>query len=92
MRCGVSRRCSLDPELLWLWHRRTAVSPIGPLVWEFPYAAGAVLKSGKKQNKTKTSRGYLFILLTTISVTKGLISVNQKCRSSHRDAVVNKSD
>ena len=40
-----------DPVLLWLWCRLVAASPIQPLVWELPYAAGATLKA--KQNKTK---------------------------------------
>ena len=29
---------SSDPVLLWLWHRPAATAPIGPLVWEPPYA------------------------------------------------------
>ena len=29
--CNVGRRHSLDPALLWLWHRLTAVALIGPL-------------------------------------------------------------
>ena len=38
MRCGVSRRSDLDPELLWLWCRLEATVPIQPLAWEPPYA------------------------------------------------------
>ena len=38
--CGVGRRCSSDPALLWLWHRLAAVAPITPLAWEPPCAAG----------------------------------------------------
>ena len=26
--CGVGHRCSLDPALLWLWHRTAAIAPI----------------------------------------------------------------
>lgn len=34
MTCGVGRRHSLDPKLLWLWHRLAATALIRPLVWE----------------------------------------------------------
>ena len=50
MSCGVGRRRSLDPMLLWLWCRLVATAPIGPLAWEPPYAAGSALeKTGKKK-------------------------------------------
>jgi len=50
--CGVGRRHSSDPELLWLWRRPAATAPIGPLAWELPYAAGAALEKKKaKQRK-----------------------------------------
>ena len=49
--CGVGRRGGLDPMLLWLWCRPAATVPIGPLVWEPPYAAGSALKSKKIKNK-----------------------------------------
>ena len=39
--CGVGCRRSSDPTLLWLWRRRVATAPIGPLAWEPPYASGA---------------------------------------------------
>ena len=48
--CGVGCRRSLDPELLWLWHRPAAVAVIGPLAWEPPYATGAAPESKKKKN------------------------------------------
>ena len=48
MSCGVGCRCGADPVLLWLWCRRAAVAPIGPLAWEPPCAAGAALKSKKQ--------------------------------------------
>ena len=42
MSCGVGRRCSSDPALLWLWCRPVAATAlIGHLAWEPPYAAGA---------------------------------------------------
>ena len=31
-------------DLVWLWHRLAAATPVGPLAWELPYAAGATLK------------------------------------------------
>ena len=42
--CGVGRRRSSDPALLWVWCRLAAVAPIGSLAWEPPYAASAALK------------------------------------------------
>ena len=45
MSCGVDRRCSLDPTLLWLWCRPAAVALIQPLVWELPYAVSVALKT-----------------------------------------------
>ena len=47
MSCGVGRRCSSDPALLWLWCRLAAVALIQPLAWELPYAASATLKRKK---------------------------------------------
>ena len=57
--CGVGCRRSLDPVLLWLWHRPAATALIGPLAWEPPYAAGAAqeiattTKRQKNKNKKK---------------------------------------
>ena len=45
MSCGVGHRRGLEPALLWLWHRPATVSPIGPVAWEPPYAAGVALKN-----------------------------------------------
>ena len=42
-----------DPELLWLWCRPVAISPIQPLAWGPPYAAGAALKDKKTLKKKK---------------------------------------
>ena len=39
----------LNPKLLWLWHRPTAVALIPPQAWELPCAVGTALK--KKQKK-----------------------------------------
>ena len=51
MSWGVSGRCGSDPELLWLWCRAAATAPIGPLVWEPPYAMGVALKRPKQQQQ-----------------------------------------
>ena len=49
--CGVGRRLSSDPVLLWLWYRLAATAPIGPLAWQLPYASGVALKSKKKKRR-----------------------------------------
>ena len=61
MTCGVGRKCSSGPVLLWLWPAATAL--VGPLAWEPPYAAGAALKSNKtkhtKQIQSMNSKRYM---------------------------------
>ena len=57
MSCGVGRKRSSDPALLWLWRGPAATAPIGPLPWEPPYAEGAApekAKRPKKQTNKKT--------------------------------------
>ena len=51
--CGVGSRCGSDPVLLWLWCRPAATAPIGPLVWEPPYATGVALKKLKNKKNAK---------------------------------------
>ena len=51
MSCGVGCRHGSDPTLLWLWCRPVATAPIGPLVWEPPYAVGVALKRQEKKKK-----------------------------------------
>ena len=51
MNCGVGRRHSSDPTLLWC--RPAPAALIRPLAWELPYAVGAALKSKKKKKKEK---------------------------------------
>ena len=46
--CGVGRRCSSDPMLLWLWPRPAGEALIWPLAWERQYVAGVALKRPKK--------------------------------------------
>ena len=41
------------PAFLWLWCRPVATTPIRPLAWELPYAAGAALEKTKRQKKKK---------------------------------------
>ena len=48
MSCGVGHRGGSDPVLLRLWCRLAAMTPIGPLVWEPPYAADAAPPLQKK--------------------------------------------
>ena len=45
--CGVGHRLGSDPKLLWLWCRPAATTPIRPLAWEPPHAAGAALEMAK---------------------------------------------
>ena len=51
MSCGVGRRHSSDPALLWLWCRPAAVAPIQPLAWELPYAAAVALKKCSRASR-----------------------------------------
>ena len=53
MSCGVGCRPGSDPVLLWLWCRPEAIAPIGLLAWEPPYAAGAALRTQKREKKKK---------------------------------------
>ena len=60
MSCGVCRRCSSDPALLWLWHRLTARAPIRPLAWEPPHATDVALKEQKLKIKSEVVGWDLF--------------------------------
>ena len=72
MSCGVGRRRSSVLMLLWLWCRRAAVAPIGPLVWEPPYAMGAALKKAKKKKKERKEKKklwkWLFCVLNSLKL------------------------
>ena len=57
MSCGIDRRCSLAPVLLWLWYRPGAIGPIRPLAWELPYAVGVALRGKKKGGGSLSGRG-----------------------------------
>ena len=52
MSYGVVCRCSLDPTLLWLWCRPSAIAPIGLQAWEPPYAGGVALKDTHTHTKS----------------------------------------
>ena len=54
--CGAGCRRGSDPALLWLWRRRVATAPIGPLAWEPPYAAGAAQEIAKKDKNKKQNK------------------------------------
>ena len=60
MSCGVGRRRSLDPELLWLWCRPAATALIQPLAWEPPYAAGTALKGPKNKSIDHKCKAYFW--------------------------------
>ena len=47
----VGHRCGSDLTLLCLLCRPAATAPIRPLAWEFPNAAGVVLKRKKKKKR-----------------------------------------
>ena len=51
MSCGVGRRHSSDPPLLWLWCSPAATALIRPLAWEPPYATNVAIKKAKKKKK-----------------------------------------
>ena len=50
-----------DPALLWC--RWAALAPVGPLVWEPPYATDAALKKQKAKTKKQTKKNPLDIFL-----------------------------
>ena len=59
----------LDPTLLRLWHRPTAIAPVRLLAWEPPHAAGAALEKGKKtKKKKKKKKNFLFTLCSRMSL------------------------
>ena len=55
MRMRVRSLAMFSELKIWrcceLWCRLAAVSLIGPLAWELPYAMGAALKKDKKKKK-----------------------------------------
>ena len=59
MSCGVGRRCSSDPQLLWLWCRLATAAPIRPLAWELSFAMAVALKK-KKKKKVKVNLTHFY--------------------------------
>ena len=55
--CGVGRRRGVDLALLWLWCRRAATAPNGPLAWKAPHAVGVALEMAKKKKKDFIGKG-----------------------------------
>ena len=53
MSCGVGRRRSSDPTLLWLWRRLVTATLTHPLARQLPYATGVVMKRKMKKRKKK---------------------------------------
>ena len=67
--CGVGRRRSSDPVMLWLWLRPAATALLRPLAWEPPYPVGAALEKAKK---TKTNKKIVLdFVFTSSSVAYG---------------------
>ena len=66
MSCGIGRRHSSDPALLWLWCEPVATAQIRPLAWETPNATGVALEKIKK--KKKKDRYTVNILVTLASM------------------------
>ena len=64
MSCGVGHRCG-SSDLVLLWQRPVAVTPIRPPAWKPQYASGAVLKK-KKKKKKKEKKKRMFTKLRKI--------------------------
>ena len=60
MRIGVRSLVLLSGLRIWhcrgLWYRLTAVALIGPLAWEFPYAADLAPKRQKKKKEREREK------------------------------------
>ena len=54
----MSCRRSSDLASRWLWHSLAAATPIQPLAWELPHAAGSVLKIENKQTNKNTNNKF----------------------------------
>ena len=46
--------CRRGSDVALLWCRQAATAPVRPLAWELLYAAGAALKTKKKEKKKST--------------------------------------
>ena len=72
MSCGVHRRHSSDPMLLWLLRRPAATAPIRPLAWEPPYATSVSLK---RHTHTHTQKVPLCMRTEAHTPTSGFLKV-----------------
>ena len=72
MSCGVHRRLSSDPALLWLQHRPAATVQIQPLAWEPPYAMSVALKRQIKKKKKDVHHDSTETNLTSVHEGTGL--------------------
>ena len=68
MSCGVGRRHSLDPELLWLRCRLAATAQNESLAWEPPYASDVALEKTKKKKKNSHYDYKCLFSLTVLSI------------------------
>ena len=78
MSCGVARRCSSDPALLWLWCRLAATALIRSLAWEPPYAAGAALEKAKRQKQQQQKLQNMYVVSLLKFITSHIDSEFQK--------------
>ena len=80
----------LDHALLWFWHRLAATSPVRPVAWESPYAAGTALKKKDQKKKKKdpitvshlnyfTNDNYFFTLRIEIFKHKNIVESEFSC-------------
>ena len=78
---SLQTRCGSRIALLWLWCRPAAATPIHPLAWEAPHAAGAAFKSKKEKRNTKTSPAIQILLIwgsKALNVDIGLCKVSDR--------------
>ena len=60
MNCGIGRRRSSNPKLLWLWCRPLAIAPIWSQAWKPPYASGVPLKRQKDPKKVFKEKRFVW--------------------------------
>ena len=62
----------------FVWHRPAVVAPIGPLAWEFPYAAGAPPPQKKTQTATSSVAAELWVWSSTQEISICLWNAHEK--------------
>ena len=85
MSCGVGHKCSLDPALLWLWHRSAATAPIRSLAWESPHAAEAALEKAKKKKKKRIEEiGHIKLVISRVDLKgKAVLKTDKRDSAGH---------